>query len=604
MDTPTPYPDLLLQPPPSPRQFQIDNPPTSLLNQTHIHSLRWMDWLRNIKHLWSTALESLGAYRIQYDQLEIDTSSEELGRGGFGVVRRARFHGDAVAVKYLQSSESRDINVAYRLVREMKVWSGLRHPNILPLIGFHLSQELDVALIVCPLVPRGSLRDYVTRERPSDTQTLHLARDALEGLIYLHGLNPPVVHGDIKAANALVREDRRAVLADFGLSKAVAEGPTGLTTSRNPMGSLRWCSPELFEDLPRSPKSDIWAWACLLTEVMMNRVPFSWINNEFGLIKAICGGVLPEPEKEMKARINLWIVMGICWQTDCKKRAAGSRALTALDAVIRINKPTTNVELNRAIDYLWESLELRPPGHPDRASRLHELGMAYWDRYLLASDPTDRETAIKYHEEALSLRPPGHPDRALTLTELGLGLWHRYIHEKDPMDREMAIKYHGEALQLRPKGHPDRAMTLNELGLAVWDRYLHDKDPVNREMAIKYHQEALQLRPKGHPARPISLNELGLAVWDRYVHNQDPADRAKVIECHREALHHRPPGHPERAVSLNELGVALRDRYLHTRDPADRKRAIECLQEAVRLRPPGHPQRSETLENLVAALEI
>ncbi|KAG9024558.1 hypothetical protein FRB95_011356 [Tulasnella sp. JGI-2019a] len=58
-----------------------------------------------------TALEILGTYRIDYNQLEIDMDSL-LGQGGFGVVRRARFEGQVVAVKILRSDESRDIRVA------------------------------------------------------------------------------------------------------------------------------------------------------------------------------------------------------------------------------------------------------------------------------------------------------------------------------------------------------------------------------------------------------------------------------------------------------------------------------------------------------------
>ncbi|KAG9015722.1 hypothetical protein FRB93_012286 [Tulasnella sp. JGI-2019a] len=128
-----------------------------------------------------TALENLGEYRIEYGQLNIDMDSV-LGRGGFGVLRRAHFGEEEVAVKILRSDESKDVRVAKRLVREMKIWSGLRHQNVLRLLGFHLSQKLDLAII---------------------------ALDALNGLIYLHGLNPPVIHGDIKAVNALVNREQR-----------------------------------------------------------------------------------------------------------------------------------------------------------------------------------------------------------------------------------------------------------------------------------------------------------------------------------------------------------------------------------------------------------
>ncbi|KAG8992159.1 hypothetical protein FRB94_011932 [Tulasnella sp. JGI-2019a] len=177
-----------------------------------------------------TALEILGTYRIDYNQLEIDMDSL-LGQGGFGVA----------------------------LVREMKIWLGLSHENVFRLIGFHLSQTLDRAVIVCPLAPNGSLQDYVRREKPSDLSRLRLALDILNGLVYLHGLNPPVIHGDIKAGNSLVNREHRAVLSDFGLAVAASEVPSGLSTSLGLVGSVRWWSPELFDDKPRSTESDVWA---------------------------------------------------------------------------------------------------------------------------------------------------------------------------------------------------------------------------------------------------------------------------------------------------------------------------------------------------------
>lgn len=118
--------------------------------------------------------------------------NEVVGRGGFGVVRRAQFQEVVVAVKCLRSDEHKDLTVAcvsvqtsffcslglmtlpQRLVREMKIWSGLRHQNILPLIGFYLSPELDEALIVCRLEPRGSLWDFTLQEKPSVVCRLRL----------------------------------------------------------------------------------------------------------------------------------------------------------------------------------------------------------------------------------------------------------------------------------------------------------------------------------------------------------------------------------------------------------------------------------------------
>lgn len=108
----------------------------------------------------------------------------------------------------------------------------------------------------------------------------------LDALVHMHGLEPPVAHGDIKAvrtdaqstvrltdrirhldqANILLNQQREAVLCDFGLSKASLF--SGLTMSAGFEGSFKWCSPELhMDDLPDPDAgSDVWAWACLVSK--------------------------------------------------------------------------------------------------------------------------------------------------------------------------------------------------------------------------------------------------------------------------------------------------------------------------------------------------
>ena len=67
----------------------------------------------------------------------------------------------------------------------------------------------------------------------------------------------------------LVNDCGEAMLCDFGLSKLIAEDPSGLTTTKSIKGSTRYLSPELVleEDPQHTLESDVWAWGCLLLEV-------------------------------------------------------------------------------------------------------------------------------------------------------------------------------------------------------------------------------------------------------------------------------------------------------------------------------------------------
>ncbi|KAG8987181.1 hypothetical protein FRB94_002101, partial [Tulasnella sp. JGI-2019a] len=281
-----------------------------------------------VEHL-NTALADLGQYHIPFERLEIDESSV-IGRGGFGVVMRGKLSGyhSEVAIKRLRSDETRDIRVAKRLIREMKAWSGLEHPNILPLIGFYLSKGLDLALIVCPLQFHGNVKDYLQRVKPSILERLTLALDILSAIEYLHSLDPPVVHGDIKALNILISSERRAVLCDFGLALAAGEVATGLTTSVGFKGSVRYCSPELVmhDESRRTVSSDIWAWGCLLVEIVKETFPYSQLRSDFQVIFALTNRVPPESEEFLTHPINIWSIVQGCWHIDPELRSTAEAA--------------------------------------------------------------------------------------------------------------------------------------------------------------------------------------------------------------------------------------------------------------------------------------
>lgn len=138
-------------------------------------------------------LEALSRHRIDPERLHFRTGSKaSLGRGGFGVVKLAELSSPdqvapvTVAVKQLHSDDSVDVRVRValvsftsavsggrsnicpqRLVREMKIWSDLHHPNILRFIGFHLDAEMDDAFLISLFEPLGDVAQYIEKEQPS-----------------------------------------------------------------------------------------------------------------------------------------------------------------------------------------------------------------------------------------------------------------------------------------------------------------------------------------------------------------------------------------------------------------------------------------------------
>ncbi|KIO25362.1 hypothetical protein M407DRAFT_48892, partial [Tulasnella calospora MUT 4182] len=107
------------------------------------------------------------------------------------------------------------------LARELCIWARLKHPNILDLIGYCLNSQMTTARFISPLMASGNIEEYLghTQEPVSNSLRLKLLADALNGLVYLHGLTPPICHADIKPENVLITDRIDAILCDFGIAR-------------------------------------------------------------------------------------------------------------------------------------------------------------------------------------------------------------------------------------------------------------------------------------------------------------------------------------------------------------------------------------------------
>ncbi|KIO18620.1 hypothetical protein M407DRAFT_83697 [Tulasnella calospora MUT 4182] len=229
-----------------------------------------------------------------------------------------------------------------RLTREMIAWSACHHENILPFVGYFLSQDLETSYLVSPFIRNGNVKDYLTSKQAKPEERLELVRDTLKGLHYLHTRDPPIIHGDLKSLNVLVNDDRRAVLCDFGLAGAVRGGHSGLTTSSDFKGSTRWCSREVLMGDERTLKSDIWGWACLASEIITGNPPYYDIKSDAAVILVVCGEAskrkTPEPTPTPTFPNGLLELLRKCWDFEPDNRPDAGTCLAAISPVPQIGK--------------------------------------------------------------------------------------------------------------------------------------------------------------------------------------------------------------------------------------------------------------------------
>ncbi|KAH8115061.1 kinase-like domain-containing protein [Phellopilus nigrolimitatus] len=259
----------------------------------------------------------------------VRTNSVVVACGGYCDVFEGRWlkYGSSeprkVAVKRIRIHLG-EANFTRYLAREICVWSGLNHPNILPFCGYLL--EGNFLSLISEWMENGTVRRYL--ERRPDLDLLPLVIGIAEGLEYLHGEG--VVHSDLKAENVLISDDGLPRICDFGISRILISSQTfGGTSSQNngTKGSLRWMSKELLEicEPPNthSMESDIWAFGMTVYELLTKELPFFHLKNDALVILHIFQGNQPLRPASIETRPvhyqKLWDLCQTCWDIPGKR---------------------------------------------------------------------------------------------------------------------------------------------------------------------------------------------------------------------------------------------------------------------------------------------
>ncbi len=204
-----------------------------------------------------------------------------LGKGGMGEVWRARDTklGREVAIKTLPEEFAKDADRLARFEREAKLLASLNHPNIGAIHGFE--EDNGTHFLVLELVEGDTLADQIKRGAIPVEESLKLALQIAEALETAH--EKGVVHRDLKPANIKVTPVGRVKVLDFGLAKAFAEAGPRSTASTLTLtgteagvilGTPAYMSPEQVQGQKVDRRTDIWAFGCVLFELLAGRRSF------------------------------------------------------------------------------------------------------------------------------------------------------------------------------------------------------------------------------------------------------------------------------------------------------------------------------------------
>ncbi|KAK4284708.1 hypothetical protein QN277_001501 [Acacia crassicarpa] len=232
-----------------------------------------------------------------------------IGEGGYGIVYRGVLQdGSVVAVKKLLNNKGQ---AEKEFKVEVEAIGKVKHKNLVGLIGY--CAEGAQRILVYEYVENGNLEQWLHGEvGPASPLTwdirMRIAIGTAKGLAYLHeGLEPKVVHRDVKSSNILLDKRWNAKVSDFGLAKLLGSEKSYVST--RVMGTFGYVSPEYASTGMLNEGNDVYSFGVLLMEIITGRSPIDYSRSPAemnlvdwfkGMVASRRGDELVDPSIEIK----------------------------------------------------------------------------------------------------------------------------------------------------------------------------------------------------------------------------------------------------------------------------------------------------------------
>ncbi|GMI72206.1 with no lysine (K) kinase 3 [Hibiscus trionum] len=218
---------------------------------------------------------------------------EVLGRGAFKKVYRAFDELEGIEVAWNQVKVTdllRNSEDLERLYSEVHLLKTLKHKNIIKFYNSWVDTKNENINFITEIFTSGTLRQYRKKHKHVDLRALKKwSRQILEGLLYLHGHDPPVIHRDLKCDNIFVNGNQGEVkIGDLGLAAILRQA----RAAHSVIGTPEFMAPELYEE-EYNELVDIYAFGMCLLELVTFEYPYVECANAAQIFKKVTSGIKP-----------------------------------------------------------------------------------------------------------------------------------------------------------------------------------------------------------------------------------------------------------------------------------------------------------------------
>ncbi|KAK1929750.1 Serine/threonine-protein kinase STY17 [Phytophthora citrophthora] len=225
---------------------------------------------QSLASLWDD--EDIATARIPREKVEVQ---HLISRGGYGEVYYGLYFGSPVAIKMLLPQLRKSIKHVNDFLDEVKLLQRLDHPRVVQFVGIAWDTLSDLCFAL-EYMEGGDLRallvSYEEQNLPVgfDRSKVTIALHVAHALTYLHSLDLPILHRDLKSKNILLSSELEAKVTDFGISREREE-----KTMTAGVGTSLWMAPEVMLGQRYDDKADVFSLGVVLSELDLHVLPYS-----------------------------------------------------------------------------------------------------------------------------------------------------------------------------------------------------------------------------------------------------------------------------------------------------------------------------------------